>query len=435
MYDEVVTAYDQEIEFVTGFAGCGKSTLLAKDTGIDTIVLTPTHASASVLQDKGIKQVFTIYSVLKLVPTINENFRKGQKLQSLKKIGDVDLKEISLIVIDEFSMIPVKVMDMLLELLPGTAKVKIYGDPYHLPPVDGERVFPEDYATSINNLTTQYRSKAPRATETFMRFVHYLDGTGQMDLRVEPIKGTDLCTVDDWAKEFNPETDRILAYTNDKVLKLNDMVAKARGLPKKIMPGENIFMNDIDSSLGGSGGIVIYPTCISKGKIMEGDKLAEVAQHTLNDILKYKTSLSDYELVKVKVQGMEYNCYADYDHYSRSKTLKKQVELCQEDIHNRHTIPEDLSMAQWCRMNKDEEGVRDRAKAWSRYLAHQNLVFNIRRPFATTVYKAQGREFSNVFISLDNIKLLAKGRYPNYDAYARSMYVALSRAINRVVII
>ena len=90
-------------------------------------------------------------------------------------------------------------------------------------------------------------------------------------------------------------------------------------------------------------------------------------------------------------------------------------------------------MADWCRANRDEQYVRERAKAWSRYIAHQNLIFNIRRPFATTVHKAQGQEFERVFIAQDDIKRSIGNGY--YDTYARLMNVALSRAIHEVVIV
>jgi len=49
------------------------------------------------------------------------------------------------------------------------------------------------------------------------------------------------------------------------------------------------------------------------------------------------------------------------------------------------------------------------------------------------VHKAQGQEFSRVFIAQDDIKGIIRGKY--YLKYARLMYVALSRAIHKVVIV
>ena len=151
---EVVSAYEQEIKFIIGFAGSGKSTRLAKMATETTLVLTPTHKAAGVLSRKGVENVGTIHAALKLVPTIDQDFRRGQKLQKLKRMGGVDLADITRVFIDEFSMINTKILDMLLEILPDKAEVTIFGDPYQLPPVDGDKIYPEDYTTDIEHLTT-----------------------------------------------------------------------------------------------------------------------------------------------------------------------------------------------------------------------------------------------------------------------------------------
>jgi len=57
-------------------------------------------------------------------------------------------------------------------------------------------------------------------------------------------------------------------------------------------------------------------------------------------------------------------------------------------------------------------------------------VFNLARPYATTIHKAQGQEFSKVFIAQDDI-----AKALSTDQYQRLMYVALSRAIDEVIFI
>ena len=172
---ELVSNFDQTIKFITGHAGTGKSTHLAKNTDPSTIVLTPTHKAAKVLQQKGITNVFTIHSVLKLVPHLDQSFDPTKhRIQKLKRIGKVDLSTIDKIVIDEFSMIPQNILDYLLELLPAHAEVVIYGDPFQLPPVTGEPIDPLVYTDDITRLTTQHRAEAPCVVETFERFVDYI---------------------------------------------------------------------------------------------------------------------------------------------------------------------------------------------------------------------------------------------------------------------
>ncbi len=171
---EQVSNFDQDIEFVTGFAGSGKSTELAKRATKKTLVMTPTHKAAEVLMDKDVP-AYTIHSVLGLIPTINENFRKGQKIQTLQKIGGTDLKDMTDIFIDEYSMLSTDILDHLLSVLPSHCKVTIFGDAQQLPPVSGEPIDPSYYTDKITKLNTQHRADNPAVVNTFMRFQQYIE--------------------------------------------------------------------------------------------------------------------------------------------------------------------------------------------------------------------------------------------------------------------
>ena len=56
-------------------------------------------------------------------------------------------------------------------------------------------------------------------------------------------------------------------------------------------------------------------------------------------------------------------------------------------------------------------------------------AFTMDYAFATTVHKAQGSEFNNVFIDFNDIK-----KAMGDDTYARLMYVAISRAKRRLYV-
>ncbi|MCI4437583.1 MAG: AAA family ATPase, partial [Ignisphaera sp.] len=238
MYEQIQN-YEHKITFVIGFAGSGKSTHLANLCRENqTVVLTPTHRAADVLRDKGLMNVYTIHSVLKLVPTINMEFRKGQRLQTLRQIGSTDLSHITHIAIDEFSMISQELLDRLLSILPTSAHVYVYGDSTQLPPVDGTPIEPELYTDDIQRLVVQHRADNPEIVETFMRFHHYVESRKEMNLKVGLPRGT--------LEGFNPETDTILAYTNNRVIELNNIVATQLGLPDNISDGEDVLINGID---------------------------------------------------------------------------------------------------------------------------------------------------------------------------------------------
>jgi len=429
---EQVSNFDQYIKFITGFAGSGKSTKLVElvSKTPNYLVLVPTHKAADVLFSKGIERVYTIYSVLKLVPTLNENYNptKNQKIQRLKQIGNIDLLDVTDVYIDEFSMISQDILDMLLNVLPASANVTVLGDPFQLPPVSGELIDPLIYTDDIEELTTQHRADAPEVVETFMRFMEYIktaDSSISLVLNSAIKKGT--------LEGFNPDTDRALAFTNKRVQELNAEIAEILNLPEQYSIGEALVANGIDCKLHSNelGGTQIFPSCISKGKLMTKDKLQLASIATLRDIEKYNTDLSNYGRLAISIDDEIYTIYYDINHYQTLKKLKGDVDYAQAYIYKTHDIPDDMSLKEWCSANRHAKGVKERGKAWSKYIAHQNLVFSLQRPFATTVHKSQGSEFSTVYIDQEDMKLAIKPRY--YMQYARLMYVALSRAINKVI--
>ena len=160
--------YEQDTLFIIGFAGSGKSTELVNRATEKTLVLVPTHKAADVLIGKGLENVYTIHSVLRLVPTINDNFR-GKLNTKLRKVGATDLEEITDIFIDECFMISTEIVDMLMMALPDKAKVTFFGDDRQLPTITGTQL--EDWEPIVE-LTTQHRSKNKEGVELFMKFAN-----------------------------------------------------------------------------------------------------------------------------------------------------------------------------------------------------------------------------------------------------------------------
>ena len=431
--EETYYNYEQPIKFIIGHAGTGKSTKLASRATDNSIVLTPTHKAKEVLERKGVKNVFTIHSVLKLVPTLDMNFRKKGKLKKLVRLGAVELDFVKEVIIDEYSMIPMSIMDLLLELLPAKTPVVVFGDSYQLPPVDGDPIDPEFYAHEIEKLTKQYRSDAPEVVETFTRFVKFLEtGDTSIDLRLnEKIKNGNV-------KLFDPRTDRALAYTNEETININNRIAKALNLPREISLGETVTINGLTGVLsdelpeGQPHSITIYPACIAKGRLLKGDKLQDKIDKIEHDMNKFRQKIVDGVMHHINIEGVLYSFYGDVDHYANDKDYRGDVEDSQLTLIHTYNLDVDIDLKDYCRTNKCDL-TRARGKAWATYLSHQNLVFDLRRPFCTTIHKAQGSEFDTVYIAQDDIKKTIRGG--NYEQYARLMYVALSRAINKVIII
>ena len=408
--------YEQDTEFVLGFAGSGKSTELVKRATSKTLVMVPTHKAADVLIGKGLANVYTIHAVLKLVPSINENFRKKMHTK-LKQVGSTDLSKITDVFIDEFSMINEEILNLLMSVLPSKCKATIFGDPYQLPPVTGEAINPWE---PITELTTQYRSKNDNGTSMFMDFMCSIK-----DYKQSP--QIDYTTDGDWQEQFNPDTDRILAFTNRRVVELNKMVSGKQ----EFCCNDELIMNGLPVEMVVSDyNPRLYPSCISKGKLLPTNKLAIATLKADKDIEKWNTQLGMYRQTSIRLDNVNYLIYYDPNHYETEQRLKKDVEKYQKLVIAENKLLLETDIPDWCRKNRGAPHVVARGKAWSKYLAHKGYVFNLAYPYATTVHKAQGSEFSKVFIDQADI-----AKALSTEQYQRLMYVALSRAIDEIIFI
>ncbi len=408
--------YDNDVSFVVGFAGSGKSTLLAEKCKASTLVLVPTHKAASVLKDKGIEHVYTIHSVLKLVPSLDDNFR-GKLRSRLTRIGKTDLSTIKEIFIDEFSMISQEIMDLLMSILPLQASVTIYGDPYQLPTITGNSIQVFEPSTTLTN---QYRAKNIKATELFMNYMYYIRGDTKT-LPVNTYKKTRF-----WKALFNHDTDRIVAYTNARVIELNETVANDdvfRFGDELLMNGIPVFMDTLDYNP------MIYPKCMTKGELMPQKKLEATALTANSTINTFRIDLSHYSKASIVVNDSKFLIYYDANHYATEQKLKADVEKYQKAVITSNKLADDVNIPQWCKENRGASGVKARGRAWSKYLSHRDYVFNLARPYATTVHKVQGSEYRAIFIDEENLSMV---KSKNPMMYARLMYVALSRGIEEV---
>lgn len=125
---------------LAGYAGTGKSTLaklIAAECG-KTVYLAYTGKAANVLRDKGCQNVSTIHSAI--YDFIGED-DDGNPM--FDQGADVDLHKADLVIVDEFSMLP---EDLVRDLqATGARKILYLGDPFQLPPVNGECPIKPDF--------------------------------------------------------------------------------------------------------------------------------------------------------------------------------------------------------------------------------------------------------------------------------------------------
>lgn len=170
-YDEIMKWYksDDQVFVLAGYAGTGKSTMASKiaaEVGeLDVYYCAYTGKAANVLRDKGCQNTNTIHGFLydinehskRQIEELNfamadarargddaahremkielEALAEAMKRPKFLLNLDSELKRAKLVIVDEYSMLPDKVIG---DLLKVSDKVLFIGDPYQLPPVEGE---------------------------------------------------------------------------------------------------------------------------------------------------------------------------------------------------------------------------------------------------------------------------------------------------------
>lgn len=182
--------------------------------------------------------------------------------------------------------------------------------------------------------------------------------------------------------------DRILAYSNSRVLNYNDHIRTLRGLPDLITPGENLVNNS--ATMLSKGMInVETPVFIRDVKpdieevILEPATKTKLAVTMQVQVLDISTSYDDFDGVKIPVDKTHYkNLIAHYR----------------------------------------------KLKAWDKMYHLTERYPDLRQRDAATVHKAQGSTYQTTFIDTANLSTCHQP-----DTAARLLYVAASRSRKRVV--
>lgn len=151
--DSIVSWYkkpvrENQLFYLAGYAGSGKTTLVSfvlDALGIsdsEVCFATYTGKAAMVLSQKTDKDVSTIHSLC--YELVDENLdEKSNRVNMVWKLrSQSPLRNAKLLVLDEVSMVN---KDMMKDLLHFKCKVLVLGDPFQLPPVDGDAYFHEEY--------------------------------------------------------------------------------------------------------------------------------------------------------------------------------------------------------------------------------------------------------------------------------------------------
>lgn len=129
-----------------GYAGTGKSTLakfIAEEIGEHKVCsLAFTGKAANVLREKGFAEATTIHS------GIYKPYEDDDGAMKFMLNWDSELREKKLIIVDEYSMVSKEIVDDMFKLF---KKVLFLGDPFQLPPVNGNcPISPDLFLTEVH---------------------------------------------------------------------------------------------------------------------------------------------------------------------------------------------------------------------------------------------------------------------------------------------
>lgn len=153
VFDEIMKWHQtpKKTFVLAGYAGAGKTTLakyIANAIG-NTHFCAYTGKAANVLREKGCSNATTIHGAIYRMVGDEDDF--GENLNAQPKFvlnEDSDIKKARLVIVDEYSMLSNEIIEDLLSL---SKKVLFLGDPFQLPPVDGEcDLKPDTFITEVH---------------------------------------------------------------------------------------------------------------------------------------------------------------------------------------------------------------------------------------------------------------------------------------------
>lgn len=345
-------------------------------TGINTLLSSTTNKASAVLAAATDAETVTIHKALNL--RVFNNYDTGEtSIQKTKKTGII---RNTLIFIDEASMLDTKMLNIIREQTHNCKLIYIL-DNYQLAPVGALIIPVYDQVDPKVRLTTIHRQEANNTIIPFaQKFREALDTNifpkieshlPNVEL-VEPERFKFLVDGYFSGTENNPDY-RILAWTNKRVHQYNAHIRMLKGHPNAFGIGEWVYTNQpvvLDK----------YETVYHTDQLI---KITDMHETEKDDIPGWNIRLHDYMSV---FQAKDQN-----DVTRRIKYFQKK-------------------------------------KDWLNYFNYKENFADLRPAYASTIDKSQGSTFDTVFVDVEDVS-----KCTHNSQIARLMYVAISRASNKVI--
>lgn len=375
---------------ISGPAGTGKTTLLRHLTQLrdhhnaaallgNTLpktwyITATTNKAADVLSNATGWDATTIHSTLGL--TVFADYKTGK--EKIKRRKDSSVIQDAFIVVDECSMVSRDLYRFIDECTIG-CKILYVGDHCQMAPVleDLSPVFQNNTPVVLNEIVRSQHTPAITALANQLRRTVE---TGVFE-PIRPVPGViefldpataEMKILDDFVLQDREDV-RILGYTNRYVQSMNQYLRTQRNLPNRYQPGECLVSNSVAYAVSG------------------GTRLSIEREVLITETSSTIAAFHGIPVYEVGINGLTYRVPEDYFQYRQA-----------------------LSQA-----SKNQD--------WGRYFALKEQVADLRPRDASTVYKAQGSTYRDVYINLTDI-----GTCTNADQAARMLYVACSRPTHRI---
>lgn len=343
-----------------------------------------TNKAADVLSLSIGRPVSTVHSFFNL--KVQDDFTSG--VSKVTKTKQWMVHQFKIIFIDECSMIDKALYNFIQE---GTFKCKIVyvGDQYQMAPVREKLSKVYQQGMRFYELTEPMRNANQPALQEICSIVRESVKTGEFyDLKLVP-GVIDYLTDNEMPASLLADfqcpdhNNKIVAYTNSRVVEFNDYVRDIRGLPAAWQVGEFVVNN---SPIRVKTGILSVETIV---------KIVDMAPE------------SEVEMIEPGVD----------------------LEICYMDLENQHgevyaAMPVPMNSEHFTKLVKYYAN----RKNWERYYYLKNTFPDLRARDASTVYKAQGSDCETIYIDLGNLSTCK-----DPEQAARQMYVAVSRARQRII--
>lgn len=437
---------------LTGAGGTGKTFItkyiIAHCKYSNSVIkcTSPTHKACRVFsQALGGKNVDTIQSIFGLRLNLKlEDFDPANP--QFDPMAKPKLEGVRLLLIDEASMIPAKLVTFICSKCKELEiKIIFIGDTYQLAPVNETKSIAFDRCFEVYALREVVRQAANNPI-TFLlsllrydiehrtyRFLEYVSKNVGMNKYNDIGEGFCICGKEDFRtlidKSFNDEAYtknidmyRIIAYTNNCVSGWNNYIRNSiiRDCDKNIITKNDLIMS--------------YETIV--------DDFMEIVinnseEYIINDIVNFVDDKYGFKGFLVKFQlvhgGNITRPLFVIDHRDKY-TIMKYHKTITELINNAKNANSGTRVSLW----------KEYYTFKKKYLIAANILDKMGRTlysrdidygFSITAHKSQGSTYDNVFVDVNNIVYDRMGHpYTNQDDLLRRLYVGCSRARKKLIL-